>query len=172
VKALTWRGKENVQVTEVPDPRIEEPTDASIEVTSTHPVASKLASAAEKVAGLMPDAVPQQVTDKAGVDRLDALYAALKGVRRGGMVSISGVYGGEVDPLPRMQMFDRGIQVRMGQAQVHRWIGELMPIVMDDADPLRTLQLATHYLPLADAPRGYEMFRAKEDGCIKVVLQP
>jgi threonine dehydrogenase-like Zn-dependent dehydrogenase len=137
-----------------------------------HPGASKLASAAQKLTGLLPDALAQTVTDKAGVDRLDALYAAMKGVRRGGTVSVSGVYGGEVDPLPMMEMFDRGIQLRMGQAHVRRWIDDLMPVVMDASDPLGTSQLATHYLPLAEAPHGYEIFRAKQDGCIKVVLQP
>ena len=71
-----------------------------------------------------------------------------------------------------MEMFDRGIQLRMGQAHVRRWIEDLMPLVMDDSDPLGTRQLATHYLPLAEAPHGYEIFRAKQDGCIKVVLQP
>jgi threonine dehydrogenase-like Zn-dependent dehydrogenase len=65
-----------------------------------------------------------------------------------------------------------GSKSRPMRSHVHGWIGDLMPIVMDDTDPLGTLQLATHYLPRADAPRGYEMFRVKEDGCIKVVLQP
>jgi threonine dehydrogenase-like Zn-dependent dehydrogenase len=137
-----------------------------------HPVGAKLASAAQKMTGMLPDPVAQKLSDKAAVDRLDALTAAIKGVRRGGTVSVSGVYGGEVDPLPMMEMFDRGIQLRMGQAHVRRWIDDLMPLVLDDADPLGTLQLATHYLPLAEAPRGYEMFRAKDDGCIKVILRP
>jgi len=137
-----------------------------------HPVASKLASGAQKVTGLLPDAVAQKVTDKAGVDRLDALLAAIKGVRRGGTVSVSGVYGGEADPMPMMEMFDRGVQIRMGQAHVRRWIEDLMPLVRDASDPLGTLQMATHHLPLAEAPHGYEIFRAKQDGCIKVVLHP
>ena len=137
-----------------------------------HPIGEKLASGAQKITGLLPDAVAQQVTDRAGVDRLDALYAALKGVRRGGTVSVSGVYGGEADPLPMMEMFDRGIQLRMGQAHVKRWIDDLMPVVMDDTDPLGTAHLATHYLPLDQAAHGYEIFRGKQDGCIKVILQP
>ena len=132
----------------------------------------KLASVAQKATGLLPDAVAQKLTDKIAVDRLDALVAALKGVRRGGTVSISGVYGGEVDPLPMMEMFDRGIQLRMGQAHVRRWTDDILPLVQDPADPLGTLDLTTHRLPLDQAPEAYEMFRAKEDGCIKVVLQP
>ena len=137
-----------------------------------HPIGEKLASGAQKITGLLPDAVAQKVTDRAGVDQLDALYAALKGVRRGGTVSVSGVYGGEADPLPMMEMFDRGIQLRMGQAHVKRWIDDIMPVVMDDTDPLGTAHLATHYLPLDQAAHGYEIFRGKQDGCIKVILQP
>ena len=133
---------------------------------------NKLISLAQKATGLLPDPIAQKVTDAAAVDRIDALLAALKGVRRGGTVSISGVYGGEVDPLPMMEMFDRGIQVRMGQAHVRRWTDDILPLLLDPADPLGALDLTTHQLPLADAVQGYEMFRDKADGCIKVVLRP
>jgi len=136
------------------------------------PRGNKLAELAQKAVGLLPDAVAQPMIDKAGVDRLDALHAAVKGVRRGGTVSISGVYGGEADPMPMMEIFDRGVQLRMGQAHVHRWIDDLMPLVTDDSDPLGVTRFATHHLPLEQAPKGYEMFRDKADGCIKVVLQP
>jgi threonine dehydrogenase-like Zn-dependent dehydrogenase len=131
-----------------------------------------LASIAQKATGLLPDAAAQKLTDKAAVDRVDALLGAIKGVRRGGTVSISGVYGGELDPLPMMEMFDRGIQLRMGQAHVKRWMDDLVPLAQDPADPLGTLDLTTHRVPLADAPAAYEMFRNKDDGCIKVVLEP
>lgn len=134
--------------------------------------ASTLVSLAQKVTGLLPDTIAQKVTDKVALDRLDALLGAIKGVRRGGTVSVSGVYGGEVDPLPMMEMFDRGIQLRMGQAHVRRWTDELLPLVLDPADPLGTLDLTTHQLPLTEAAHGYEMFRDKSDGCIKVVLKP
>jgi threonine dehydrogenase-like Zn-dependent dehydrogenase len=87
---------------------------------------------------------------------------------RGGLV----LYGGEIDPMPLMEMFDRGVQLRMGQAHVRRWIDDLLPIVSDDRDPLGVRQFATHHLPLEDAPHGYEIFRDKAEGCIKVVLQP
>ncbi|RKS71416.1 threonine dehydrogenase-like Zn-dependent dehydrogenase [Motilibacter peucedani] len=133
---------------------------------------ASLAKAAQTAAGLLPDALSKPFIDKAAVDRVDALVAAFKGVRRGGTVSISGVYGGEVEPLPMMEMFDRGIQVRMGQAHVKRWIDDILPLVVDDADPLGTEDFATHLLPLAEAPRGYEMFQKKEDNCVKVILQP
>ena len=133
---------------------------------------NKMAELAQKAAGKLPDSVAQKIIEKAGVDRLDALHAAVKGVRRGGTVSVSGVYGGVADPMPMMDMFDRGIQLRMGQAHVKRWIDDLLPLVTDDADPLGVRTFATHHLPLEDAARGYEMFRDKTDGCIKVVLQP
>ncbi len=132
----------------------------------------KIASLGQKATGLLPDPIAQKITDKVAVDRIDALLGAIKGVRRGGTVSISGVYGGEVDPLPMMEMFDRGIQLRMGQAHVRRWTDDILPLVLDPADPLGTLDLTTHHLPLAEAAGAYEMFRDKNDGCIKVVLQP
>ena len=146
--------------------------DAVIDAVGMEAHGGHVVAALQKATGLLPDAVAQKVTDHFAVDRLEALTTAIKGVRRGGTVSISGVYGGEVDPLPMMEMFDRGIQIRMGQAHVHRWSDAILPLVLDPADPLGTLDLTTHQLPLADAPRGYEMFRNKEDGCIKVVLKP
>jgi len=106
------------------------------------------------------------------VDRLDALYTALKAVRRGGTVSVSGVYGGEVDPMPLMEMFDRQVQLRMGQANVKRWIDDIMPLVSDPDDPLGVLDLTTHQVSLEEAPDMYEVFQKKEDDCIKVVLKP
>jgi len=132
----------------------------------------KLAKAAQAAVGVLPDKLGQQLTDKMAVDRIDALLAALKAVRRGGTVSLSGVYGGEVDPLPMMEMFDRGIQLRMGQAHVKRWVDDIIPLVTGDDDPLGVLDLTTHQLPLEDAPHAYEVFQKKEDDCIKVVLRP
>jgi threonine dehydrogenase-like Zn-dependent dehydrogenase len=136
------------------------------------PRSTRLTELAQKATGLLPDAAAGKFTDKAGLDRLDALHTAVKAVRRGGTVSISGVYGGEADPMPMMEIFDRGVQLRMGQAHVKRWIDDLMPMVSDDSDPLGLRGFATHHLPLEDAPRGYEIFRDKAEGCLKVVLQP
>jgi threonine dehydrogenase-like Zn-dependent dehydrogenase len=134
--------------------------------------AGKLAEVAQRAVGLLPDSVAQKVIDIAAVDRLDALHVAVKAVRRGGTVSVSGVYGGEIDPMPLMEMFDRGVQLRMGQAHVKRWIDDLMPMVTDTSDPLGVTSFATHHLPLEQAPHGYDIFRDKADGCLKVVLQP
>jgi threonine dehydrogenase-like Zn-dependent dehydrogenase len=146
--------------------------DAVIDAVGMEAHGGRLVALAQKATGLLPDAVAQKVTDAVAVDRLEALVTAIKGVRRGGTVSISGVYGGEKDPLPMMELFDRGVQLRMGQAHVRRWTDDILPLVKDPTDPLGTLDLTTHQLPLADAAHGYEMFRAKSDGCIKVVLKP
>ena len=135
------------------------------------PRSTRLIAAGQKLTGLLPDSVAERVADQGAVDRLDALHTAVKAVRRGGTVSVSGVYGGEIDPMPMMEMFDRGVQLRMGQAHVRRWIDDLLPIVSDDRDPLGVREFATHHLP-SRTPRGYEIFRDKAEGCLKVVLQP
>jgi threonine dehydrogenase-like Zn-dependent dehydrogenase len=109
---------------------------------------------------------------KAGIDRLAVLHEAIDVVRRGGTISISGVYGGALDPMPMLQLFDKGVQIRMGQAHVKRWIDDLIPLVADESDPLGVRDLTTHQLPLIEAPEAYEMFQAKKDGAIKVVLKP
>jgi threonine dehydrogenase-like Zn-dependent dehydrogenase len=125
----------------------------------------------QQIGSVLPDAIAQPLIEKAGVDRLGALYDAIRSVRRAGAVSVIGVYGGQADPLPMMEMFDRGITLRMGQCHVKRWIDEIMPLLLD-GDPLDTEGLATHHLPLDEAPHGYEIFQRKQDGCIKVVLRP
>jgi threonine dehydrogenase-like Zn-dependent dehydrogenase len=146
--------------------------DAVIEAVGMEAHGSPRAKLAQAAAGLLPDAVSQPFIDKAAIDRLAALHAALKSARRGGTVSISGVYGGEQDPFPMMEVFDRQLQIRMGQANVKKWIPEILPLVDDPADPLGVLDLTTHTVPLEDAPAAYEMFQKKEDGCVKVVLKP
>ena len=127
----------------------------------------------QKAAGLLPDPVAAKVTEEAAVDRLSALYACIDSVRRGGTLSISGVYGGQLDPIPMFQLFDKGIQVRMGQAHVRRWTDDILPLLDPDAgDSLRVADLTTHQWPLERAPEAYEMFQKKDDGAIKVVLKP
>jgi threonine dehydrogenase-like Zn-dependent dehydrogenase len=126
----------------------------------------------QKAAGLLPDALAAKMTEKAAVDRLSALLACIDSVRRGGTVSISGVYGGQLDPLPMMQIFDKGLQLRMGQAHVRQWTDEILPLLEGDEDPLGVDDLTTHQLPLEQAPEAYSMFQKKEDGAIKVVLKP
>lgn len=133
---------------------------------------SPLKAAAIGAVGLLPDAVAAPLTKAAGIDRTAALDTAMRAVRRGGTVSISGVYGGQADPLPMMTMFDRGLTIRMGQCHVKRWIDDIWPVLMADGDPLGAETLATHRPPLAEAAEAYKTFQAKQDGCIKVVLKP
>jgi threonine dehydrogenase-like Zn-dependent dehydrogenase len=133
---------------------------------------SGFAELAQKGAGLLPDALAKKVIKTAGVDRLPAIMLAVDAVRRGGTVSLSGVYAGTADPMPMMTMFDKQLTLRMGQCNVQRWIPELLPLVEDRSDPLGTEDLVTHRMPLEDAPRMYEVFQKKAEGCIKVVLKP
>jgi threonine dehydrogenase-like Zn-dependent dehydrogenase len=127
---------------------------------------------AQNMAGLLPDAVARKLIEKAGVDRLTVLHAAIDTVRRGGTLSVVGVYGGMVDPMPMMTLFDKQIQVRMGQANVKSWIDDLLPLVTGDDDPLGVEDLASHRLPLDAAPDAYAMFQEKRDGATKILLQP
>jgi threonine dehydrogenase-like Zn-dependent dehydrogenase len=147
-------------------------TDSVIDAVGMEAHGSPSAKIAQSLTSLLPDAAAGALMKKMGVDRLAALYQAIETVRRGGTLSISGVYGGVADPLPMLQMFDKGIAVRMGQAHVKRWIDDLMPLLTDDADPLGVEDLATHRLPLEEAPHGYEIFQKKKDGAIKVLLNP
>jgi threonine dehydrogenase-like Zn-dependent dehydrogenase len=126
---------------------------------------------AQTLVGLLPDAIAQSMMQRVGVDRLSAVYTAIDAVRRGGTISLSGVYGGASDPLPLLTMFDKQIQLRMGQANVKRWVSDIMPL-LEDKDVLGVDSFATHHLPLDEAPAAYEKFQKKEDGMIKVVLQP
>jgi S-(hydroxymethyl)glutathione dehydrogenase/alcohol dehydrogenase len=124
------------------------------------------------VAKRLPDLIAEPLAEKAGVDSLAALYAAIRSVRRGGTLSIVGVYGGQADPLPMMDLFDKGVQIRMGQAHVKRWVPEILPLLLGGGDPLGVGDLTTHVLPLEQAPRAYELFQKKEDGAIKILLRP
>ncbi len=125
-----------------------------------------------KAVGLLPDKLAAPLMMRVGFDRAAALHASLECVRRGGTVSVSGVYGGATEPMPMMQMFDKQIQLRMGQANVRRWSDDILPLLLDDSDPLGTESFVTHRLPLAEAPEAYRKFRDKEDGMIKVVFTP
>ncbi len=146
--------------------------DSTIDAVGMEAHGARGAETAQKLTGLLPDAVAAKVTEKAAVDRLSALLACIDSVRRGGTVSISGVYGGQLDPLPMFQIFDKGLQLRMGQAHVRQWTDEILPLLEGDGDPLGVDDLTTHRLPLEQAPEAYSMFQKKEDGAIKVVLEP
>lgn len=146
--------------------------DSVIDAVGMEAHGSPFAEAAQKAVGHLPDPIAAAVTERVGGDRLAAFLIGIDAVRRGGTLSVSGVYGGAKDPLPMMQLFDKQVTLRMGQANVRRWVDDLLPLVADDADPLGVLDLRTHRVPLADAPAAYAMFQHKRDGCIKVVLDP
>jgi threonine dehydrogenase-like Zn-dependent dehydrogenase len=126
----------------------------------------------QKFAAALPDTIGQAVMQKAGIDSLGAMHLAFEIVRRGGTVSLSGVYGGTADPTPFLTLFDKQITIKMGQCNVQKWMDTLMPLVEDPTDPLGTEDLVTHPVPLSEAAAMYDVFKNKEDGCIKVVLKP
>ena len=146
--------------------------DSVVDAVGMEAHGSHVAGAAHKAVGLLPSPLGRKAMETAGVDKLTALYTAIDAVRRGGTISLSGVYGGMKDPMPMLTLFDKQVQLRMGQCNVKSWIDELLPLVDDPSDPLGVLDLATHQVPLSQAPEMYEKFQKKEDGCIKVVLKP
>jgi threonine dehydrogenase-like Zn-dependent dehydrogenase len=145
--------------------------DSVIDAVGMEAHGSPVTKAAHQVTSWLPDSVAAPLMKTAGVDRLSALYTAIDLVRRGGTISVSGVYGGMADPIPMLTLFDKQVQLRMGQANVKRWVDDLMPLLVDD-DPLGVDTFATHRLPLTEAPAAYEMFQRKRDGVVKVVLTP
>jgi threonine dehydrogenase-like Zn-dependent dehydrogenase len=146
--------------------------DSVIDAVGTEAHGAPVQELLQKVASRTPKPVATALMERVGSDRTSALHAAIATVRRGGTLSIVGVYGGAATPMPMLELFDKQVQVRMGQANVRAWVDELLPLVLDDADPLGTEEFATHTLPLAEAPAAYELFQAKEDGAVKVVLKP
>ena len=145
--------------------------DSVIDAVGMEAHGSPGAALAHRMVGLLPDAVGEKVMKTGGVDKLNALYSAIDIVRRGGTISLSGVYGGMADPMPMLTIFDKQIQLRMGQANVKHWAPEILPL-LTDGDPLGVEGFATHQLPLDDAPDAYEKFQKKQDGYFKVVLKP
>jgi threonine dehydrogenase-like Zn-dependent dehydrogenase len=145
--------------------------DAVIDAVGLDAHGSPGAKFAQQAAGLLPDAIARGVFKTAGVDKLAAFYSAIELVRRGGTISLSGVYGGMSDPLPMLTLFDKQVQLRMGQANVKRWVPDILPLLTDE-DPLGVDSFATHHLPLEEAPHAYEIFQKKEDGAVKIVLKP
>jgi threonine dehydrogenase-like Zn-dependent dehydrogenase len=146
--------------------------DSVIDAVGMEAHGSPFLGAAVGAAKRLPKPIARKAIETAGVDRLAALHTAIDAVRRGGTVSISGVYGGMADPMPMMQLFDKGVQVRMGQCHVKHWTDELYDLVSGAEDVLDLENLATHRVPLEQAPEMYKTFNDKADGCIKVVLQP
>ncbi|GAA4668434.1 zinc-dependent alcohol dehydrogenase [Streptomyces youssoufiensis] len=144
-------------------------TDAVIDAVGMEAHGTAPIKAAQQLVGKLPSKIGQRVMGRAGMDSMAAFNLAVDVVRRGGTISLSGVYGGAMDPVPMMTLFDKQIQLRMGQANVRRWVPDILPL-LDETDVLGVDDFATHRLPLEQAPDAYRTFQAKEDGMIKTLL--
>ncbi|MCP2261332.1 hypothetical protein LX15_005053 [Streptoalloteichus tenebrarius] len=145
--------------------------DSVIDAVGMEAHGSPVSRLAQQMAGMLPDLVARPLIRRAGVDRLAAFHLAIDIVRRGGTVSLIGVYGGMSDPLPMLTLFDKQIQLRMGQANVKTHVNDILPLLTDD-DPLGVDDFATHHVPLDDARHAYEIFQRKQDGAVKILLRP
>ncbi len=146
--------------------------DSVIDAVGMEAHGAPIGKFAHRVTGFLPDAIARKLTETVGIDRLAALHAAIELVQRGGTISLSGVYGGAASPMPLLQLFDKQLNLRMGQANVKRWVPDILPLLMGDDDPLGVDDFATHRVPLDEAPHAYEIFQKKQDGAFKVLLQP
>jgi threonine dehydrogenase-like Zn-dependent dehydrogenase len=172
-------GAETIDIAAIDDPAeaLRELTkgrgpDAVVDAVGMEAHGAPLAAAMQRAAAALPKAMSEPLARRAGMDRLAALRTAVDAVRRGGTLSIVGVYGGAADPLPMLDLFDKGIQLRMGQAHVKRWVPEILPLLERDDDVFGLDDFVTHWMPLDEAPKAYAQFQAKQDEAIKVVLQP
>ncbi|MCU1369262.1 MAG: fdm [Ilumatobacteraceae bacterium] len=145
--------------------------DAVIDAVGMEASGSPTAEMAHKVIGLLPRKVGETMMKNAGLDHLSALHASIDMVRRGGTISLIGVYGGAADPMPMLTMFDKQVRLHMGQANVKRWVDDIMPLLTDD-DPLGVDAFASHHVALEDLPAAYDTFQKKEDGAFKYVVKP
>jgi threonine dehydrogenase-like Zn-dependent dehydrogenase len=173
------RGAETIDMSEVDGvaDQVREMTDgrgadAVIDAVGMEAHGSPVAEAAQKALALLPKKVQEKLMLSVGTERLAALHSAIDSVRRGGTISISGVYGGATDPLPMFQLFDKQVQMRMGQANVRRWSDDILALLQQDEDVLGVETFATHHLPLDEAPEAYKSFRDKQGGMVKVVFTP
>ena len=146
-------------------------TDSVIDAVGMEAHGSPAAQLAQRTTALLPDVIAKRLMQTVGVDRLSALHSAIDIVRRGGTISLIGVYGGMADPLPMLTLFDKQLTLRMGQANVKKWVDDIMPLLTDE-DPLGVDSFASHVLPLDQAPHAYEIFQKKQDGAVKITLKP
>ena len=110
-------------------------------------------------------------TVKLQPDRLIALHQSMGSVRRGGTVSVTGVYAGWMAAFPLGDLFDKQVALRWGQANVRRWTDRIQQVLLD-GDPLDAAGLVTHQVPIDSAPEMYKRFQEKDEGVVKVVLRP
>jgi threonine dehydrogenase-like Zn-dependent dehydrogenase len=125
----------------------------------------------QQLTGMLPDKTAQKVFTTAGMDRLFALHSAIEMVGRGGTLSVVGVYAGQADPISLDALFDKQIQVRMGQANAPFWTQEILPLLINE-NMFDVDNFATHRLPLSEASNAYDIFQKKQDKSFKIVLQP
>lgn len=172
------RGAETYDVTKVDVAEIvREATDGRgadgvIDAVGMEAHGSPVTQLAQTAVGFLPDFLARKAMTTASVDRLAALHLAIDAVRRGGIISLSGVYSGTVDPLPMQVLFDKQIQLHMGQANVRRWVTQVLPLTEDSSDPLGLADFATHRVPLDEAPNAYSTFQDKTDATVKVLFKP
>ena len=143
--------------------------DVILNLTDNRGVDSAIDAVGMEASGSLVGSLLQ--TAKLQLDRGTALRDSMSAVRRGGTVSLTGVYTGPIQAFPLGDLFDMQIQLRMGQANVRHWVDDIMPLLTDE-DPLGVEDLKTHEMTLDDAPYAYEIFQRKQDGAIKIVLKP
>src|ERR1700712_3942022 len=167
------RGAEGVSIGEEVRSRTKgRGTDSVVDAVGMEAHGSPVAEVGQRLFNVLPKRLVAPLMNKVGIDRMSPIYTAIDAVRRGGTVSLIGVYGGQSDPMPMLTMFDKQLQFRMGPANIKRWVDDIMPLLLDDADPLGTEEFATHQVSLEDAPAAYDQFQKKADGTIKVVFKP
>jgi threonine dehydrogenase-like Zn-dependent dehydrogenase len=145
--------------------------DAVIDAVGMEAHGSPSVKMVQAVTNLLPDAAAEKIFTNAGVDRLTALHSAIEMVRRGGTISISGVYSGQADPIALDTLFDKQIQIRMGQANVRSWTDEIRELLVE-GNAFGVEEFPTHHMALDDAAHAYDIFQKKEDGAFKIILQP
>ncbi|MRG60649.1 alcohol dehydrogenase catalytic domain-containing protein [Agromyces sp. CFH 90414] len=146
--------------------------DAVVDAVGLEAHGNPVTALMQNVTGSMAGGVAKSAMKHLGVDRMAALDLATEAVRRGGTVSVAGVYAGAVDPVNLMRIFDKQLTMRFGQCNVQRWLDDLIGLAERPDDPLGLEDLVTHPAPLEQAAEMYELFKQKSSGCIKVVLKP
>ncbi|WP_313409294.1 alcohol dehydrogenase catalytic domain-containing protein [Aeromicrobium sp.] len=146
--------------------------DGVIDAVGMEAHGSPVAQAGQTAVGFLPDFLARKAMTTVSVDRLGAFHIAVDAVRRGGTISLSGVYAGTVDPIPMQTLFDKQVTLKMGQANVKRWETQVKPLAEDSSDPLGLADFATHRVPLDQAPEVYKNFQDKADNTVKVLFKP
>ncbi|MFS0886948.1 alcohol dehydrogenase catalytic domain-containing protein [Aeromicrobium sp. 179-A 4D2 NHS] len=146
--------------------------DGVIDAVGMEAHGSPVAQAGQTAVGFLPDFLARKAMTTVSVDRLGAFHIAVDAVRRGGTISLSGVYAGTVDPIPLQTLFDKQVALHMGQANVRRWVDQVKPLAEDASDPLGLADFATHRLPLDQAPDAYKDFQDKANNTVKVLFKP